>query len=620
MIRPFVGVLDLGDGGGRVRALSSLSASIPGYEVDVTDADPVVVAAPGGVEAHSGVLCVVDGVVYNGPALAADLGLDEAAPSEVVLAAGYRRWGSALASRLRGEFLTLIWDCAAGQGVLFADQVGSRRVFLREEGRRLWFGSEVRNVLAALASRPGPDPMAISHWLAERSAPEGRTLYEGISGLPWGHLIEISRDGWAHRRYWRPEYQEPLRLTHAEMIEQVRGSLLQAVERRVTPGAPTGILTSGGLDSTSVAALAHRVAEDGALACSATFPDYPQVDESAWLDRLEAEIGLETLRRAAAGPGLIASGLEFMRRWELPLHVWSEAWVQPVLQGARERGAKAILGGEGGDELFGTRFYLIADLIREGRLPSAAQIARGLPEVQGRAPRKAFAKILWRFGAQGLPPAWAEALWQRLAPGASPDPWWASERCIRLLREAKAPSWRSASGPRWWAYSSYTLTEGPHAFGLFDHLRRRGEQAGLEARHPLYDLDLLELMMRMPPEASSVGRLNRPVFREAMTGISPDAVRLRPDKSMFDEVMRAALNGPEMPALRMILGHASEVSAYLAPGALAELLKGPSGQRESIAFWTSRVLRLAGVEVWLQTQEDSLLPERLLEDSRVVQA
>ncbi len=80
-----------------------------------------------------------------------------------------------------------------------------------------------------------------------------------------------------------------------------------------------------------------------------------------------------------------------------------------------------------------------------------------------------------------------------------------------------------------------------------------------------------------------------------------------------------ALTGPELPALRKILGNASEIGAYVDPAALRELLeKVPPRQRDSIAIWTSHVLRLAAAEVWLRSQEDPSLPQRLLEDQRML--
>ncbi len=512
MLRPLAGVFDIGDGSGRDRAMQALPRAVPGDDVQIADGGAVVVAARGGVSSTDGVICAIDGGVYNAGELALELGLNPSSSPETVLAAGFCRWGVELAPRLRGEFVALIWDRRRERGLLIPDPLGIGGLFVRGEGQRLWFGSEVRNVLPLLRSRPAPDPVALSHWLAQRSAPGGATLYEGIWRPPLGHLIELRPDGWAAHPYWQLKPEEPLRLPRDELVEELRTALMRAVQRRVTPGAPTGVLMSGGLDSTSVAALAHEVAEDGAVAFSATFPDYPHIDESVWVDEIESATGIPTVRHPARGPGLLASGLEYMLQWSLPLHAWSEAWIQPLLRGAPERGVSVLLDGDGGDEMFGSRYYLIADLMLRGRFLSAARFARGLPEFGGRAPRKVFANLLWHYGVQGVPPASVEALWERLMRRGGAEPWWASKRCARLLRSGGSPSWRDGGSPRWWAFCSYTLTEGPHAFGLLDHVRRRAGQAGLEARHPLYDLDLLDLMLKIPPELCSEGNLTQAPF------------------------------------------------------------------------------------------------------------
>ena len=101
-----------------------------------------------------------------------------------------------------------------------------------------------------------------------------------------------------------------------------------------------------------------------------------------------------------------------------------------------------------------------------------------------------------------------------------------------------------------------------------------------------------------------------------MAGRSPDAVRLRRDKSVFDEVVDDALRGPELPALRTILGGASEVTAYARPEAIAAMLDRPPGPGDPAAGqWADDVLRLAAVEVWLRSQADPELPGRLLDSS-----
>ncbi len=613
MIRPFAGVVD--PESGQARALARRALSGDGDEI--IEAGPLVLGATGCIKAEE-VLCHLDGAIYNHRELARQLNLHGEPEPEVVLARGFRRWGADLAPRLRGEFSLLLWDRRDHRGLLVADQLGVRRVVVRRQGRRTWFASEVRHLLPLLASRPAPDPTAVAAWLTGRPAPGGATLYRGIERPGPGVMVELDPSGARLRRYWQPRYREPLALERTALIERIRHTLGEAVARRTTPGAPTGILMSGGLDSTSVVALAQRTSIDGAVAFSATFPDHPHIDESAWIDAIESELGLPGVSLSAGAQGILASGLEHLAEWELPLHAWSEPWTQPLLRRAAEIGARTMLSGEGGDELFGSRLLLTADLMRHGHPLAAVRYARGLPEAGGRAPRRVLANVLWRFGVQGMPSARLERIW-RGTLGRDTAPWWASEETARRLREAPEPSWRSGQGPRWWANLSHALTEGVHGYGVLDHLRRRTDQAGLEARHPLLDLDLLELMLRVPPELCAEGRLTRPLLRAAMDGISPDAVRLRPDKSVFDDLVTDALAGPELPALREILGNATEIGAYARPEAIAELLdRPPPNQRDSPGDWGEHLLRLAAIELWLRYQGDPDLPARLLESPLVV--
>src|SRR5262249_12786314 len=89
-----------------------------------------------------GLVLALDGAICNIAELGEELGVwpDQG----LVLSRGYRRWGAALAPRLRGEFALLVWDPRDGRGLLVPDQLGVRRVALRRVGGRLWFATEIR--------------------------------------------------------------------------------------------------------------------------------------------------------------------------------------------------------------------------------------------------------------------------------------------------------------------------------------------------------------------------------------------------------------------------------------------------------------------------------------------
>jgi asparagine synthase (glutamine-hydrolysing) len=591
----------------------------------LVDGGPLIAAcAPAPPRARwGGTVCAVDGALHDAGELGAELGLPPDAPQEQVLCAGWARWRSGLLARVRGEFALLLWDEERREGLLARDHFGVRSLALHSSGGRLLFASDVRELLALLASRPVPNRAALGHWLSRTRPPHGSTLYEGITYLEPGHAIHLGPAGTRVERYWAPRYEGVTVMPREELLDAVREGLRRSVARRSTPDRPTGVLMSGGLDSTSVAALAHDVSEQGAYACQASFPDYPLIDESAWMDDLTRHVGLPGVRLTARPRGMVASGLEYLREWSLPLSSWNEAWTQPLLRHARDAGVTAMLSGEGGDELFGSRLLLTADRLRSGRLVGAVRHAHGLPEAGGRAPRPVLRDVMWRFGLQGAAPWWMHAAWQRATRSRQSLPWWLDRGCAELVHASpQERPWQRTRAPRWWAFLSWALSDGVHGFGLLDHVRRRSHQAGLEAHHPLFDLDLFELLMRTEPEIHSEGNLTRPVFREAMAGLSPDSVRLRRGKSVFNELLLEGLTGPELPALRLLLGApGTEIRAYTRPGAIEELLdRPPPHQRGYEMDWVHGVLRLAAMEAWLRSQADPGAPAALLARPEIPEA
>ena len=132
--------------------------------------------------------------------------------------------------------------------------------------------------------------------------------------------------------------------------------------------------------------------------------------------------------------------------------------------------------------------------------------------------------------------------------------------------------------------------------------------AGLEVRHPLLDLDLVELALGLPPELAFDRRFNRPLLRHAMEGLVPDDVRLRPYKSRFDPVLVAAINSDRRAIERLLLAPNPELHAFVDPTDLREVLErvpdDAAGERErAMRLWSFAMLecwlrRIAGQETF----------------------
>jgi asparagine synthase (glutamine-hydrolysing) len=554
--------------------------------------------------------CLLDGTVFNLAALASELGV-AAVPATVLLAA-HERWGERMVGRLRGNFAFAILDPGERRALLACDQLGSRSLLFHRDGPSLTFATEIRDLLRLLPRRPPPDEAAVVGWIAGAPGLGGGTMYRGIARLGPGELLSVSERGSEVRRYWEPVFRQPPALSQEEAAGRARESLDAAVRRQLPEAGATGVLLSGGLDSASVAALAAGAEPRRTpRAYSATFPGHPSIDESGLVADARAALGLRGSSIAVRGGSMVQGSLEYLRDWELPAASPNHFLWQPLLRRAAADGVTAMLDGEGGDELWGFSPYLLADRLRSGRALSALRLTRTMAAGE---PWRVARRRLRTFGLVGAAPAGAHGLVRRLRGPEHYAPAHLSAAAAQLLFEQSDPwAWKRRDGPRWWSYMADLLIDTRARLGVADYLRHRAVSAGLEDRHPLIDLDLVELALGLPPALAIEAELDRPLLREAMAGAIPDSIRLRPAKSYFTALLGDCLGGRDLPLVRRLLDGSPEVGRYLRPEAIPRLLEGPSGQRMRLArSWS--LWRLLTAECWLRSQADGDFAAGLLDE------
>ena len=581
---------------------SRLSAAIDG-QARILTAGPIQVAFSGQAPACAQPLCLLDGFLDNAKELCAVLGMPVETPPESLLAAGWRAFGPGLPERMRGDFALLIWDQERRQGLLARDQLGVRSIFLHSSGEAVCFAGEMRDLLTLLPSTPAPDAVSVAHWLSMSSRPGAATLYEGVRRLGPGSMLLIDSHDIREQPYWAPRFSEPEIESQEQLAEQVRAHQ-RAVGRRVATPTPTGVLMSGGLDSASVAALAAAQAPGRITACSGVFPDHPRVDETELIAELRGALRLPGITAQVRPGGLLASAAHAAALWKLPLLSWDQFWTLPLLHAARAEGVRMVLGGDGGDELFGPRSYLLADRLRAGHPFQALQLAMELPGAAYRPPRREVARMLLDTALLGALPYRMHALLRKpFAASGVPD-WLRAKTREDLLASADPLAWKRLDGPRWWTSIAHGLTRGIDEIGIFEQQRQTAACAGMEARHPLFDFDLVELCLRQPPCASFDPARSRPLLRAAMSGLLPDSVRLRPQKALFDELIVNCLAGPDAGALRALLTDPrAELGAYVDLDAVVRgLLDSDSTRRQAPFRWMWQLWRLATAECWLRAQ------------------
>jgi len=539
-------------------------------------------------------LCVVEGRIAGVTELASELDLDPGVPHEHVLAAAFSRHREAVLGRLGGSFALLAWDDSTRTGLLAVDELGSRSLFFHDDGARLRFATEVRDLVELLPRQPGPDETAVVSWLVSGKLEPDQTVFAGVRRLPGGCHLRLAERHWSMHRHWRPQFTSPTRVTLEEAGEAVRRELGRSVVERCG-GRAAGVFLSGGLDSTSVAATAAASGTTRLHAYSALFPADAMADESEFVEIAIEALGIPSHRQPTVAGGVLEASARHVREWRLPAASPNLFFQRPLLERARADGTEILLNGEGGDELFGCSPYLLADLLRRMRLRSLRIRSR---ELAGGDPQNARA-LRRNIGLSGAAPRWLHAGRSRLR--RRPPLHWLTPPAAALAADNRAP-WLALDGPRWWAWLADTLTAGRERMGVHDHFRRQLASVHLAGAHPLLDdLRLIETVLRLPPELAYDEDVDRPVLRQGMRGLVPEAIRTRSTKSRFNTLLVDALGGPDRQRLRDILEpRDAEIRAYVTDARLRDVVNGPV-EGDHPYIWAQNAWRLASTELWLRS-------------------
>lgn len=177
--------------------------------------------------------------------------------TEVLLNA-YRIWGRECVHHLRGMFAFAIWDAARQQLFCARDRLGIKPFYYLHQNGHFIFASEIKAILKYPGVKRHVNETALYHYLSFLTSPAPDTLFQDIKKLPPGHCLTLSMDGRFHvNRYW-DVYENLIDLSqHSEsdIVTQIRDTLRESVQYRKIADVPTGVFLSGGIDSSTNAAL-----------------------------------------------------------------------------------------------------------------------------------------------------------------------------------------------------------------------------------------------------------------------------------------------------------------------------------------------------------------------------
>lgn len=492
-------------------------AAVPGGLVGVIGA--------GHASTGSGAVVAFTGRVDNRDDLSRSLGGPRGLGDAGLVDAAWRRWGEDGFGRVVGPFAAIVVDAQTRRLLLARDALGDRALVYTVTPELFLAATEERALLAHPAVADDIDAGSVAAFCAVDAPAPGRTFFAAIRELPPAHVVAVSGPEVQLRRYWDLD-PPPLRYRRDdEYAEHLRELLREAVCCRLQDGSRTAVLMSGGMDSTSVTALAAG-AGASPLAVSWVFDTMPEADERRWIDAVTAHPGVEAVAIRGDDLWTLRPGEEWAANPDLPFDTPYRALYRRGWAEARDRGARVVLTGDFGDQLFWGAEYWLADLVRSGRWARAAADA---------------ALHLWWYGLRRVPPrvsaraAAARAVrWRRHRAPARP---WLTDEALAMAPLPPPPADPDARERA----ERVRLAHDPWGAVAVRAEASRAAAAGIDVRRPFHDRRLAEFIAAVPARLLHRPGSAKHLLRQAMRGVLPDRVLQRRHQSSLLPLMRRGL-------------------------------------------------------------------------------
>ena len=508
----------------------------------------------------------------------------------------YEEYGPSFVERLRGMFAIALWDAPRRRLLLARDRFGIKPLYYRHVDDSLAYASELKALLQVPGFSRAVDPDALEAYLQLNWIPTPLTIFREARKLPAGHVLVWEGGRASVDRYARPRpvaRSERRREDFDALAGELRGRLRDSVRAHLVADVDVGVLLSGGVDSSMLAALASEESAGKVKSFSIGFEEesFNELDLARLVARRYGTDHHELIVRPNAVellPKIVETFDEpFADSSALPTYLVAELAAGEV---------KVALAGEGGDELFGGYLFHVADRIAPlvGPAAWAAQpLLERLPSSSGAIPVDDKLKRFARAGR--LPPIERHAAWLEV---------FSAEARGRVLK-ADRPRGRD---PLDIHRARWAETEDAERFARFldvdlgvnlvdDQLVKTDRTSmahSLEVRVPMLDPAVADLAMSLRAGHRVRGFQKKRLLRRAAEPLVPTEI-LNAPKRGFSIPVAAWMRGELQPFLRETLSPATlERQGILDSGEVSRLIDQHVSRRENLSrqLWSLLVLTL----------------------------
>lgn len=491
-------------------------------------------------------ILVFNGEIYNYLELRKELEalghtFKSSGDTEVLLHA-YCEWGSGCLDKLNGMWAFVIFDLKTRKLFGSRDRFGIKPLYRYHTKDHVFFGSEIKAILASGLCPATPNWGTVSKFLLQgRLDEEKETFYEGIEQIPPGTAFELDLHGDSNTwHFWSLGnlIEEPIPdPSHAfyEVFED-------AVKLRMRSDVPVGVCLSGGLDSTSIIAAMAKLRNNSGAPPKKSLQAFSYIseeyDESTYIADTIKQTQAD-LNRLAVNPSGLWNHLSHVLGYhDEPLHSATALIGFELMRLASSRGVKVVLNGQGADETIGGYHSYFSNywtsLLRAGRVGETFSEIKAFCTEHGGNARNLFFQALRRLyrSELGRSGSYRKMAAARKHKTLSRDPFFLPDlsKHLRLsdrgyMNEALDTALR------------YSVEHRP--LPLYLRIEDRNSMAhSVEARLPFLDYRLVSLIWKLPLDWKMRGPWNKYVLRESMRGHIPESVRSRVDKMGFPTSVR----------------------------------------------------------------------------------
>ena len=518
----------------------------------------------------------------------------------------FEEHGPACLERMNGQFAIAIWNTEQRKLFLARDRVGVRPLFYTQiEDGTLLFASEIKSIFSDARVRREMNPQSIDEVFRFWGPLPGNSVFKGVSELPPGHYLVADRESLEVEQYWQsrfPESSPPSgssrSLEHA--VEEFRELLIDSCRIRLRADVPVGAYLSGGLDSSTIAAIVRHYTSNKLVTFSIAFSD-DRFDESAFQKQMAAHLGTDHHVVRATHQDIGKAFPDVIWHTEVPIMRTAPVPMFLLSKLVRETGFKVVLTGEGADE-----FLAGYDIFKE------AKVRR----FWAQQPQSRFRPLLLKRLYPDIS-ALGQTNWEMLAAffgeglTDTGSPWYShsvrwrnNRRTRRFLNETTLESddqrlfatmaGRLPSSFRNWgplARAQYLeISMFLSQYLLSSQGDRMGMAHSIEGRFPFLDVRLMEFCNALEPRLKMRVLKEKFLLKTAAEPWLPDIIRQRPKRPYRAPVHRSFFNDAKLDYVRELLSPAAlKESGWFKTGPVEQLVRkieggSPVGETDDMAL------------------------------------